>query len=381
MKEIIDVEHLNSNFPLSVEFNLLSSLGYSPPSSQTISLKGFITLNPMLHPNLLSYLIDYQRRENPENLTLFYKQGICGCIVQEISNILSLLAKEPFWGMDSDKDANKHLLTIGNYQSIGSIRLTYRMSSILLSSVIFQANDVSTTTLIQEFQPGDTWLTDEHINFVRLMLDQKRVRPPIGKILTVSHKTIIIDTFFYPMLQSERHTAINWLRSLLIRHDLYSTGKCTAEEMLFPINLSYSHWILIYVDFYNRTFYSINPYRPRNPNPAELQIARQIITDICKSFLGEKPNFSNGDIPEKIGRPTFCLRPPTCIQMLPIQDNGDSINCGVYTIIYMLIFSVSYQNLPDMYIGLYLPSSVHALRILILSWLLRGEIFFPNSNI
>ena len=29
------------------------------------------------------------------------------------------------------------------------------------------------------------------------MLDQKRVRPPSGKILSLSDKTIISDTFFY----------------------------------------------------------------------------------------------------------------------------------------------------------------------------------------
>ena len=79
----------------------------------------------MLHPNLLHYLLDFQQRENPENPTLLYKQGVYGCIVQEISNILSLIGKEPFWGLDSDKDANRHLLSIGNYQSIGSNRLTY----------------------------------------------------------------------------------------------------------------------------------------------------------------------------------------------------------------------------------------------------------------
>ena len=46
----------------------------------------------------------------------------------------------------------------------------------------------------------------------------------------------------------------------------------------------------------------------------------------------------------------------------------------------MLIYSISYRNLPDMYIGVFLPNSVHELRILILSWMLRGEIFFPKSN-
>ena len=73
----------------------------------------------MLHPNLLSYLLDFQQRENPENLIFLYKQGVYGCIFQEISNILSLIGKEPFWGLDCDKDANRHLLSIGNYQSIG----------------------------------------------------------------------------------------------------------------------------------------------------------------------------------------------------------------------------------------------------------------------
>ena len=182
------------------------------------------------------------------------------------------------------------------------------------------------------------------------------------------------------MLQTDSHTAINWLETLLIRHNLYNVNKCTAEEMLFPVNLSYGHWILIYVDYYNRAFYPINPYRPTNPSPSEIHIAKHIITEICTSFLGEKPNFTTGDIPEKNGKPTFCLRPPTCIQSLPVQNEGESINCGVYTIMYMLIYSISYRNLPDMYIGAFLPNSFYELWILILSWMLRREIFFPKSN-
>ena len=66
----------------------------------------------MLHPNLLSYLLHFQQKENPENLTLLYKQGVYAYIVQEISNIISLISKEPFWGLDSDKNANRHLLSI-----------------------------------------------------------------------------------------------------------------------------------------------------------------------------------------------------------------------------------------------------------------------------
>ena len=150
------------------------------------------------------------------------------------------------------------------------------MISILLSSVIFRANDVLITTLIKEFQPGGTWLTDEHLNFLHLMLYQKCVRPPSGKILTLSDKTIISDMFFYTMLQTDSHTAINLLETLLLRHNLYNVNKCTAKEMLFPVNLSYGHWILIYVGYYNRAFYPMNPYRPTNPSPSEIHLARSL---------------------------------------------------------------------------------------------------------
>ena len=76
---------------------------------------------------------------------------------------------------------------------------------------------------------------DEHIDIIR-----KRLIPPSGKTLILSDKTV---TFFYVLLQSERHTAINGLKTILEQHQLYNAGKCTAEEILFPINLSYSHWI------------------------------------------------------------------------------------------------------------------------------------------
>ena len=294
-----------------------------------ISKTEFTTLNTILHPDLLNYMLHFQQRENPGMLTVFNKQGVYGCLVQEISNIFSLLEKEPLWDTNSNSHSKTHLLTLGNYKGLGSIRLTFRMINIILSSVKFRANDVSTTTLINKFQPGDTWLTDEHINIIRLLLHQKRLIPPSGKTLILSDKTIIADTFFYVLLQSERHTAINGLKTILEQHQLYNAGKCTAEEILFPINLSYGHWILIYVDFYNRTFYPINPYRPTTPNSNELHIAKCIITEICKSFLGEKPIFVNGDIPEKNRRPAFCLRPPTCIHTLPVQFHGESIKCGV----------------------------------------------------
>ena len=41
-------------------------------------------------------------------------------------------------------------------------------------------------------------------------------------------------------------------------------------------------------------------YRPTNPSPREIRIARHIIIEICISFLGGKPNFTTGDIPQKM---------------------------------------------------------------------------------
>ena len=46
----------------------------------------------------------------------------------------------------------------------------------------------------------------------------------------------------------------------------------------------------------------------------------------------------------------------------------------------MLVYSTIYRNPPEMYFGTSLPNTVQELKILILSWMLRGEIFFPTIN-
>ena len=127
---------------------------------------------------------------------------------------------------------------------------------------------------------------------------------------------------------------------------------------LIPINLSNTHWILIHFDLKNSTFFPINPYHPQNPSIYEIQIAGEMALKISQQYGLQEP----------------VLRSPDYCHCLPVQHPSDSINCGVYVCLYMVIHvfgSFSKKN-----VGNLLPATIDQCRFLILSWMLRGEIFF-----
>ena len=60
-----------------------------------------------------------------------------------------------------------------------SIQVTWRILHILLSAVNFSQKHESTQYLQPNIiQPADTWLTDEHIELLRLMIDNDKLVLP-----------------------------------------------------------------------------------------------------------------------------------------------------------------------------------------------------------
>ena len=116
-------------------------------------------------------------------------------------------------------------------------------------------------------------------------------------------------------------------------------------------------------DLKHGTFFPINPYHPTDPTDSELTLGFKIASTIADTF----------------GLQTPVQRSPDYCHRLPIQKPSDFINCGVYVCLYMVIYS--FGSMSKQYVGDLLPRSVGECRLLLLSWILRGEIYFlPPDN-
>ena len=114
-----------------------------------------------------------------------------------------------------------------------------------------------------------------------------------------------------------------WLRHTLYRHDLLFDHALLLEELCVPVNLSNTHWIMIFIDLKHGTFFPINPYHPTDPTDSELTLGFKIASTIADTF----------------GLQTPVQRSPDYCHRLPIQKPSDFINCGVDVCFYMVIYS------------------------------------------
>ena len=71
-------------------------------------------------------------------------------------------------------------------------------------------------------------------------------------------------------------------------------------------------------------------------------------------------------------------RSPDSCHRLPIQKPTDNINCGVFVCLCMFIYF--FGPMSNQYIGDLLTRSIGECRLLLLSWILRGELFFLSFN-
>ena len=174
-----------------------------------------------------------------------------------------------------------------------------------------------------------------------------------------SPTSVCLSTFFYPKLRVDPKVALSWLTNTLNDQNLLFGKKFDVKEILIPVNLNDSHWILVFLNLNNLTFFAINPYHPNCPDQMESDIAKFIAESVGNEFA----------------RPSFKERRPNHIYSLPIQEHEDSINCGVYVSLYMVIYSFGSDI--DENIAERLPENIDECRMLILGWFLRGLIYFP----
>ena len=118
-------------------------------------------------------------------------------------------------------------------QHTSSIQVTWRILHILLSAVNFNQKHEST----QYLQPADTWLTGEHIELLRLMVDNDKLVLPNHVKATFSKNTICMGTFFYTKLKEDQTEALEWLQIILQTKNLLTCSRqLLLEELLTSSN-------------------------------------------------------------------------------------------------------------------------------------------------
>ena len=112
-----------------------------------------------------------------------------------------------------------------------SIQVTWRILHILLSAVNFNRKHESTQYLQPNIiQPADTSLTDEHIELLRLMVDNGKLVLPSHANATFSKNTTCLGTFFYTKLQEDQSQALEWLQMILQTKNLLTcSGQLTLN--------------------------------------------------------------------------------------------------------------------------------------------------------
>jgi hypothetical protein len=241
-------------------------------------------------------------------------------------------------------------------------RLTYRMVHILISGVHIDPCDRTTIQFhLQNFEPKETWLLDDHFDLIQTLIRGKRLVQPshdINTQLRFSSTSVCINTYFYPKLLVDPVEAFQWFRAALFDQDLLSDAGLKAEEVLIPVNLNCSHWILIFLDIKHLTCFAINPKHPTAPTSMESSIARFIARCVSREF----------------GLGIFTERSPDYVHQLPVQKSSDGINCGVYIAIYAVIYS--FGSFHPEFMGKLFPEHIDKCRLLLLGWMLCGNIYF-----
>jgi hypothetical protein len=319
----------------------------------------FITMNKELPEELRNKLINFQGHKKANEFTLFFKHGVYGDIVILIGDIIKCYDQIP-------NKENKHLFSLGTVRGEGHAQMTYKIIRILISG--FDLNKKHNPSSIFnspafQYNHADRWLTDTHIELLRIILDKKNVIPPNNFNEPYPNTSVVLSPHFITKFfkgGEDKFEALNWFRLQLHRNGLLSDHGCFAEDVLIPINLDNCHWILGIIDLKHHCYFAINPYRPTKPSYDELEKVRSITVALEEEF-----GFSD-----------FQIRSPDFAQNLCSQHHKDTSNCGVYISMYLAIYA--FGSTQKRFIGEFLPRSSEQCRFLLLAWLLKGEIFFPS---
>ena len=191
-----------------------------------------------------------------------------------------------------------------------------------------------------------TWIQGVHIDMLRELIykDGNLFDDMTGKI-----KHILLTPSLFTYLCSDSIDTEAYLRNTLRNNEVYVEQQLIAENFLVPVNLSNTHWILIALSTQRLTFCVLNPYHPQQPSAQDIEIGQKVA-----SFFSETFGFSD-----------FLLEPSLHVKNFPIQQKNDSINCGVYIMMYALAFIDELSN-----ISTHIPFSVEEFRILLAAWFL-----------
>ena len=133
--------------------------------------------------------------------------------------------------------------------------------------------------------------------------------------------------------------------------------KLLLKVLCIPINLSNTHWILIHLDLKNSTFFPINPYHPQNPSIRNTNRRRNGTKNLTAIWTSRT-----------------CTQKP---RLPPLFTHTTSI--GFHKLWSLCLLVHGHMRLRLIFknnVGHLLPATIDQCRFLILSWMLRGEIFF-----
>jgi hypothetical protein len=281
--------------------------------------------------------------------------GVYGSLVEAVGKLIQSICEQPL-------HKSMYYYSFG-IAGIGSFDIRFQMFQILIAGIRFEKRDETSQKLLQYSNGEDKYLTDEHIEAIRYMIQGQRI--VTQKMYPLRKKnTLIVNSFFVELLEENQETAFNCLVSLMKASHIYDDTRFLVEELLIPINVGNNHWILGLICFRDQTYYVLDPFCPSSPTEHKLEIVQRVILEVKKMFTNL--------LPENL---IFTASAPKNVKYLPIQRDG--YNCGTYISIYMLIYSIQQPNEP--FIGRFLPDSIDECRFLMLTWILRGEIFLLDQ--
>ena len=269
------------------------------------------------------------QNSSPPQIIFSTKEGVAGALVESVGRTYTAMKQnEPF-------------------HFIGEHPLTKADIHLIVSGAHFDYHHKSSVHLREPyFKPGDTWIQGIHIDMLRELIykDGNLFDDMTGKI-----KHILLTPSLFTYLCSDSTDTEAYLRNTLRNNEVYVEQQLIAENFLVPVNLSNTHWILIALSTQRLTFCVLNPYHPQQPSAQDLEIGQKVASFFAKTF-----GFSD-----------FLFESSSQTKNFPIQHKNDSINCGVYIMMYALAFIDELSN-PSTH----LPFSVEEFRILLAAWFL-----------
>ena len=273
------------------------------------------------------------RNANLKNKTLLtHSNGLYGTLLESLGEIYKHMnpsSKRP-------------------YAVIGRVTVDYHFLQTILKGIRFSKNKISNISLQRlEYCPADAWLEDRHIDCFVFLLEQHNFRNPGHQNNSIP---VIIDSHFYPTLLAFSEEAIDRLRVKLNQFGLLSDQGWKVQKLLFPISLENTHWISIFVDCQEHTYWAIDPFRPSQPKQEYLDIGF-IITHHLEKEFGLEPFHQK--------EPIFCKAFPKQI---------DGFNCGIYLLWYLYILVLEKD------LSLPLTFGPDIFRALLITWIIKQKI-------